>query len=136
MASRRTIALQWALAVFAFMFALVGHLGCGDAGARKALTPEALADAKRLFGERCARCHGALGRGDGPDAIKVGPRPRNFSDPTWQLAVSDRHLEDVIVRGGAAVGKSSVMPAHPDLAGRAELLAALRQHLRVLAASP
>lgn len=111
---------------------------CGGATApddTPQVTPELRAEAMTLYGERCARCHGTLGKGDGPDAVKLSLRPRAFADPTWQLAVPDRQLEKVIVQGGAAVGKSPAMPAHPELGARPTQLAALVQHLRVLAAS-
>ena len=97
---------------------------------------EARAAAAKVFATRCAECHGPLGKGDGPKAASLKPRPRNFADPVWQLAISDRHLEKVILEGGAAVGKSSEMPAHPDLANNPEIMTALRQHLRVLAYAP
>lgn len=108
----------------------------GKHAAADAISEQARAEAAEVFGKRCASCHGTAGKGDGPEAAKLTPRPRNFSDPTWHLAVPDHQLEKVIVQGGAAVGKSAQMPAHPDLASRPELLAALRLHLRVLAASP
>ena len=56
----------------------------------RATSPEAVAQAEQIFASRCAKCHGAKGKGDGPEAAKLNPRPRNFSDPTWHLAVSDR----------------------------------------------
>ncbi len=111
---------------------------CGSATApadTRQVTPELQAEAITVYGERCSRCHGPLGQGDGPDAAKLSVRPRAFADPTWQLAVPDRQLEKVIVQGGAAVGKSPAMPAHPDLGTRPVQLAALVQHLRVLAGS-
>lgn len=99
-------------------------------------TSELRAEASTLYSERCSRCHGEQGKGDGPDAAKLSLRPRAFADPTWQLAVPNRKLEQVIVQGGAAMGKSAEMPAHPDLGARPTQLAALVRHLRVLAAAP
>jgi mono/diheme cytochrome c family protein len=97
---------------------------------------EARAEAAQIFATRCASCHGPLGKGDGPRGAKLSRRPRNFADPVWQLAISDRHLEKVILEGGASVGKSSEMPPNPDLAHKPEVMVALRQHLRVLAYTP
>jgi mono/diheme cytochrome c family protein len=104
----------------------------GTASEQKAVTPEAIAQATALYESRCARCHGSTGGGDGPEAAGLDPKPRNFRDATWQLAVSDRHLEQAIREGGPSVGKSAVMQANPDLAAQPELVAALRQHLRTL----
>jgi mono/diheme cytochrome c family protein len=109
---------------------------CGNSQPRQPVSAEARAEAARIYEQRCATCHGRQGWGDGVEAAKLERRPRNFSDPTWQLAVSDSHLDKVILEGGPAVGKSQQMPANPDLAQRRDVLTALRQHLRVLASNP
>jgi len=44
--------------------------------------PPSLARGAEVFRERCAACHGATGRGDGPKAKSVkGPPPANLTDP-------------------------------------------------------
>ncbi len=40
--------------------------------------PPDLARGERLYAERCASCHGAGGRGDGPQAAGLEPPPTNF----------------------------------------------------------
>lgn len=45
----------------------------------------------------CASCHGAMGRGDGPQAVMV--TPRDLSDPEWQAATSDEQLVQSIQKG-------------------------------------
>lgn len=122
-------------AIFA---AIVGACAASACGGEKtpsdhAPSPALQAEALAVYHDRCARCHGVLGKGDGPEAGKLERRPRDFSDPTWHLAMPDRLLDKVIVEGGEATKKSPEMPAHPDLGKRPDLLAALRQHLRVLA---
>jgi len=123
--------------------ALGSGFGCNASRAASSAPPapdslsdEAKAEAAAIFHDRCANCHGSLGKGDGPNARSLKPRPRNFSDPTWQLAVSDRHIDKIIQFGGVSVGKSAQMPGNPDLVKRPEVLVALRQHVRVLAAQP
>ncbi len=44
-------------------------------------TPKALAAGKRIFDTNCAACHGASGKGDGPAAVALTPKPRNFTSP-------------------------------------------------------
>jgi mono/diheme cytochrome c family protein len=71
----------------------------------------------KLFNERCSLCHGKGGKGDGLGATGMKPPPRNWTDSTWQASVTDEHIATTIVKGGAGVGKSSTMPASPDLDG-------------------
>ncbi len=77
--------------------------------------------AKALFEARCSPCHGTSGKGDGPAAAALDPRPRDYTNKSWQASVTDEELKKVIVNGGAAVGKSAAMPPNPDLAGKPEL---------------
>ncbi len=47
------------------------------------LSPESwpdLAQGAALFAKNCAVCHGATGRGDGPEGLKLHPRPADFHD--------------------------------------------------------
>lgn len=87
---------------------------------------------KETFQSRCAPCHGATGGGDGPAAVKVGPRPRDFHDSQWQRSVTDEQIETIIQRGGTAVGKSVLMPANADLGE--ERIRELRRYVRELSA--
>ncbi len=73
------------------------------------------AEARTLFKTRCAVCHGNDGKGDGPGAAALNPKPRNYTDAAWQSSVTDEQIHKTIVYGGAAVGKSPIMPGNPDL---------------------
>jgi cytochrome c553 len=66
---------------------------------------------KTLFSQQCASCHGSSGKGDGPAAVALTPKPRNLSDKAYMAGLTDRYLADVIKKGGASVGKSPLMPA-------------------------
>jgi mono/diheme cytochrome c family protein len=81
-----------------------------------------------LFAARCVTCHGTNGAGDGPASVGLTPRPRDFRDPAWQAKVTDAHIEEIIAKGGAAVGLSPLMPPQPDLS--AAQREALRLHVR------
>jgi mono/diheme cytochrome c family protein len=72
---------------------------------------DAAAGAK-IFAERCVRCHGKDGQGNGPDLAKLHP---NTSPVNWTRSVvmkkwSDQEIVDIITKGGKAVGSSPVMP--------------------------
>lgn len=80
---------------------------------------------KAIFDTRCGACHGTHGKGDGPGAVALNPKPRNYSDPSWQKSVSDEQLRKAITLGGAAIGKSPAMPANPDLEDKPEVILGL-----------
>ena len=86
--------------------------------------------AQQLFDSLCFTCHGLTGHGDGPGAGALEPKPRSFSDEVWQAAVTDEQIKKTIVFGGAAVGKSPMMPAQPQLKGKDGVLDGLVQIVR------
>jgi mono/diheme cytochrome c family protein len=85
-----------------------------------------------IFETRCFTCHGKEGAGDGPGSAALTPKPRNFQDADWQASVTDEHLSQIIMYGGAAVGKSLTMPGNPDLTSKPEVVNALVAHIRGL----
>ena len=86
--------------------------------------------AQVMFNERCSACHGTDGKGTGPAAAALNPKPRNYSDKAWQASVTDDQLRKVITLGGAAVGKSPIMPASPDLDEKPEVVNGLVKIVR------
>lgn len=95
-------------------------------------SPEARAEARRVWQERCTNCHGERGFGNGPGARVLDPKPRVLADSSWQAQVTDEHIAGVIVNGGQSVGKSPLMAANPDLARKPEVLTALVELVRSL----
>jgi mono/diheme cytochrome c family protein len=55
-------------------------------------SPQALDSARILYDDHCERCHGKLGKGDGPDATKFSTSPRDLSDSGRMSAQSDGEL--------------------------------------------
>jgi mono/diheme cytochrome c family protein len=64
-----------------------------------------------LFQELCSMCHGVAGRGDGPSAQGLEPKPADFTDCKAMAKDSDEVLVKIIKGGGQSVGRSTVMPA-------------------------
>ncbi len=60
---------------------------------------------------RCSACHGESGIGDGPAAVALNPKPRNYTDCAVMSKKSDAELFKVIKEGGAAAGLSPLMVA-------------------------
>lgn len=87
-------------------------------------------EAKQTFATLCSTCHGADGKGDGPAAATLNPKPRNYTDKEWQASITDEQLAKVILEGGAAVGKSPLMPPNPQLKDKPEVIAELVKIVR------
>lgn len=64
---------------------------------------------KKLFTQFCASCHGTSGKGDGPAAAALNPKPRDFTDKALMSQKTDERLFNVIKNGGAANGLSPLM---------------------------
>jgi hypothetical protein len=79
-------------------------------------------DARTVFNNRCAMCHGREGRGDGISAGALTTKPRDYSDPKWQASVTDDAIRQIIVQGGKALGKSDSMQPNADLANQPAVL--------------
>lgn len=94
------------------------------------ITAASRKEADDIFASRCVTCHGPTGEGNGAASAGLTPKPRNFHDADWQAGVTDEHIDKIIQYGGAAVGKSPAMPPNPDLVGKPEVVAALRQKIR------
>lgn len=69
-----------------------------------------------LFVAQCSVCHGPNGSGDGPGAIALNPKPRDFRDGTFYLDANannetgeDADLARVILEGPGAFGGSTAM---------------------------
>ncbi len=95
-----------ALTIFSFLVFLFMTLDLGGAqgkGDAKA--------GKEKYDKSCVGCHGATGKGDGPAAAALNPKPKDHTDGKIMNSVSDKDLFAIIKGGGASVKKSPVMPA-------------------------
>ena len=64
---------------------------------------------KVLYKEYCAQCHGLTGKGDGPAASGLEPKPAIHANMPFEKLPME-YLYNVINHGGPAVGKSPNMP--------------------------
>lgn len=64
---------------------------------------------KGLYKEYCAQCHGLTGKGDGPAASGLSPKPAVHAAMAFDKLPME-YLYNVINHGGRAVGKSPNMP--------------------------
>ena len=63
----------------------------------------------RIYKEYCAQCHGPEGKGDGPAASGLTPKPAVHANMDFEKIPLD-YLYTVIYYGGKSVGKSPLMP--------------------------
>jgi mono/diheme cytochrome c family protein len=47
---------------------------------------------------------------DGRAAAALNPKPRDLTDETYTTTLKDQYVFDLIQKGGAALGKSPLMP--------------------------
>ena len=83
-------------------------------GPVRGASPGDLRAGKDLYETLCAVCHGPTGRGDGPALRGVPVHPTSFADASALRNVSDQALFESIQKGGAATGKSPLMPPFGD----------------------
>lgn len=90
-----------------------------------------------VYARHCAVCHGVAGRGDGPAAAMLRPRPRDFTSGVFKLKSVEGNapplLDDVrrSIRHGVA---GTAMPAWGDLLSDEEI-DAVAEHIRNLGPS-
>ncbi|TMA13113.1 MAG: cytochrome c [Deltaproteobacteria bacterium] len=92
-------------------FLLIGFLFIGGLWAWPLSAAE---DPASLFAGICSVCHGVGGKGDGPAATGLHPKPADFTDCKVMAADSDQALLKIIKEGGQSVGRSTVMPSWKD----------------------
>ena len=72
--------------------------------------PESLVEARELYAQNCAACHGESGGGDGvfsgeqAQAQNEANAPTDFNDPRLMLSASPAHLQGKLIRGGMGTG--------------------------------
>ena len=77
---------------------------------------------KALYERNCAACHGTSGKGDGPAAASMRPKPRDLADEAYMQTLSDAFLLEVITNGGASVDKSPLMPGWGNVMDQKEII--------------
>jgi len=79
------------------------------------MSPANIALGHATYHTTCAPCHGESGKGDGPAAVALNPKPRDHSNGAYMNKLTNAHIMQVIKGGGAQFGYPG-MPAQPQLA--------------------
>jgi len=70
--------------------------------------PALLSRGKTLFEHNCTPCHGATGEGNGPAAVTLNPRPRNFTQPQgWTNGYRLTEIYKTLTEGIKGTGMAS-----------------------------
>jgi mono/diheme cytochrome c family protein len=81
---------RWAGLVVILMIVIgVSGLAAGDQ----------LATGQSLYDAKCQICHGANGRGDGPAAAALNPKPRDFTNPAFWQNNADEKIKRTVTTG-------------------------------------
>ncbi len=94
----------------------------------------------QVYSIYCQNCHGQQGRGDGPVAAGLNPKPASFADGAFRIDANGDgkpgEIDDItaVVRDGAAkYGGSPMMAPWPSLSD--EQLQGVVQHVKALSPS-
>ncbi len=76
-------------------------------------TPEILKRGEEIYAQQCQACHGEDGKGDGPAAKGLNPKPSDLSFIMKRHIATDEYLFWTISEGGKPIG--SAMPSYKDI---------------------
>jgi len=76
-------------------------------------TPELIKRGEEIYKQHCETCHGEDGKGDGPTASGLDPKPSDLSFIMTRRIATDEYLFWTISEGGKPI--KSAMPAYKDI---------------------
>ena len=119
-ANQRTLITQYLGGTFAGAIMPVSAPGMAESG-----------DVAVVYQKWCAGCHGATGRGDGPNAKFLPISPSQHANASIMQLRSDDALFDTIFGGGAIMNRSARMPAFGESLTTVQVRALVR-YIRTL----
>lgn len=120
---------------FIRLFTLIGFAVIASVTIAQPSDDKNIVEGKAVYEEKCAHCHGTEGKGDGPAAERLSPRPRDFTRAKFKIRSTesrelptDEDLFKVITNGMPGTS----MPAWDDLseADRSKLVAYIKTFSR------
>jgi mono/diheme cytochrome c family protein len=58
-----------------------------------------LAKGKSIYGDKCLKCHGEKGKGDGPKAEDLEKKPADYTDKAKMVKFTDEDLKKAVKEG-------------------------------------
>lgn len=68
-----------------------------------------------IFAKQCAACHGKQGKGNGPAAAALTPRPPDLTDSAKMSELSDEGLLEIIAKGKGAMPRYEALLKQEEL---------------------
>lgn len=90
----------------------LGIITIGSALAVPAFAGDAAAGKTHYMEQKCDKCHGEGGKGDGKTAKLLKVDLADWTNKAEMSKMTDADLHAIIEKGGKAVGKSPKMPAY------------------------
>lgn len=85
----------WIVSIF-YAVGSFSTLGLAEAPKQ---TPAMLAEGKKNYLTYCVSCHGTEGKGDGPAADSLNPKPRNFSKEQFKFGTKPEEVFKTLSNG-------------------------------------
>lgn len=98
---------MWIVSWLALSLAILVVTAAGMAGAQAKGDP---AKGKAAYNQFCVSCHGPAGKGDGPAAAALNPKPKDLTNKGYVAGLKDDYFFKITKEGGTAVQKSPLMP--------------------------
>jgi mono/diheme cytochrome c family protein len=90
---------------------------------------------QQIFGQYCASCHGAEGKGDGVSGQNLPIKPQNLTEGRQLNPLPDHFLFSIIAHGAQTVGLSPLMPGFKPYLSDIQINEVIR-YVRTLAQPP
>ena len=58
-----------------------------------------LTNGKRIYKDKCLKCHGEKGKGDGPKADTLEKKPADYTDKAFMAKFTDDKLKEEVLEG-------------------------------------
>ena len=107
-----------------WLYAAAGVLAAAAGGTLTRTRVEAQARGKTVYDAHCTECHGTNGKGDGPSAAYLTPRPRDFSTGSYKIRSTETGsvpTDDDLMRSVRQGLYGTAMPAWDRILSDAEI---------------